>query len=185
MPACRSDYPSARWSSRSLPGGCLASATRTSTLKAIFGYYCVSLSLGDFDTHEANFPRIRYLGPLLDHALDTLDTDLEERGMLDDVMIIVWGEFGRSPKISNNGGREHWPQVSMGIMAGGGLNTGQVIGSTDRYAGEVASRPVHYQDVFATLYRHLGIDGQATTLMDTIGRPHNLLDVGRPIEELI
>ena len=149
------------------------------------GVRCVSLSIGDFDTHEANFPRIRYLGPLLDHALDTLVTDLHERGMLNDVMIIVWGEFGRSPKISSNGGREHWPQVSMGIMAGGGLKTGQVIGSTDRYAAEAASRPVHYQDVFAMLYRHLGIDAQSTTLTDTTGRPHNLLEVGRLIEELI
>lgn len=149
------------------------------------GVRCVSLSLGDFDTHEANFPRLRYLGPLLDHALDTLVTDLDERGMLDDVMIIVWGEFGRSPKISAKGGREHWPQVSMGLMAGGGLRTGQVIGSTDRHAAEAASRPVHYQDVFAMLYRHLGIDAQSTTLTDTTGRPHLLLDMGRPIEELI
>ncbi len=149
------------------------------------GVRCVSLSIGDFDTHEANFPRIRYLGPLLDHALDTLVTDLDERGMLNDVMIIVWGEFGRSPKISANGGREHWPQVSMGIMAGGGLKTGQVIGSTDRYAAEAASRPVHYQDVFATLYRHLGIDARNTTIADTTGRPHTLLDVGQPIAELI
>ncbi len=149
------------------------------------GVWCVSLSIGDFDTHEANFPRIRYLGPLLDHALDTLVTDLDERGMLNDVMIVVWGEFGRSPRISANGGREHWPQVSMGIMAGGGLKTGQVIGSTDRYAAEAASRPVHYQDVFATLYRHLGIDARGTTIMDTTGRPHSLLDVGQPIAELI
>lgn len=149
------------------------------------GVRCVSLSIGDFDTHEANFQKMRYLGPLLDHALDTLVTDLAERGMLDDVMIIVWGEFGRSPKITGKAGRDHWPQVSMGIMAGGGLKTGQVIGSTDRHAAEVASRPVHYQDVFATLYHHLGIDPRSTTITDTTGRPHTLLDVGRPIEELI
>lgn len=149
------------------------------------GVRCVSLSLGDFDTHEDNFNRIRYLGPVLDHALDTLVTDLEERGMLDDVLIVVWGEFGRSPKINAKAGREHWPQVAMGIMAGGGLKTGQFIGSTDRYAAEVSSRPVHYQDVFAMLYRHLGIDARTTTLTDGTGRPHNLVDVGRPIEELI
>jgi uncharacterized protein (DUF1501 family) len=122
---------------------------------------------------------------LLDHALDTLVTDLDERGMLNDVMIIVWGEFGRSPKINAKAGREHWPQVAMGIMAGGGLKTGQVIGSTDRYAAEVTARPVHYQDVFATLYRHLGIDARGTTLTDGTGRPHNLVDVGQPIEEVI
>ena len=149
------------------------------------GVRCVSLSIGDFDTHEDNFTRIRYLGPLLDHALDTLVTDLDERGMLGDVMIIVWGEFGRSPKINAKAGREHWPQVAMGIMAGGGLKTGQVIGSTDRHAADVTSRPVHYQDVFATLYRHLGIDARSATITDTTGRPHNLVEVGRPIEELI
>jgi hypothetical protein len=149
------------------------------------GVRCVSISVGDFDTHEDNFTRMRYLGPLLDHALDTLVTDLDERGMLDDVMIIAWGEFGRSPKISAKAGRDHWPQVAMGIMAGGGLRTGQVIGSTDRHAAEVTSRPVHYQDVFATLYRHLGIDARSTTIADTTGRPHNLVEVGRPIEELI
>jgi hypothetical protein len=149
------------------------------------GVRCVSLSLGDFDTHEDNFTRIRYLGPLLDHALDTLVTDLDERGMLDDVLIVVWGEFGRSPKINAKAGREHWPQVAMGIMAGGGLKTGQVIGSTDRLAAEVTSRPVHYQDVFAMLYRHLGIDARSTTISDSTGRPYTLVDVGRPIEELI
>jgi uncharacterized protein (DUF1501 family) len=149
------------------------------------GVRCVSLSIGDFDTHEDNFTRMRYLGPLLDHALDTLVTDLDERGMLNDVLIIVWGEFGRSPKITAKAGRDHWPQVAMGIMAGGGLKTGQVIGSTDRYAAEATSRPVHYQDVFATLYRHLGIDARNTNITDTAGRPHALVEVGRPVEELI
>jgi len=149
------------------------------------GVRCVSISLGDFDTHEDNFVRIRYLGPLLDHALDTLVTDLDERGMLNDVLIVVWGEFGRSPKINPKAGREHWPRVAMGIMAGGGLRTGQVIGSTDRFAGEATSRPVHYQDVLATMYRHLGIDAAATMLSDPSGRPLPLLDVGRPIAELL
>ena len=73
----------------------------------------------------------------------------------------------------------------MGIMAGGGLKTGQVIGSTDRYAAEASSRPVHYQDVFATLYRHLGINARNTSLTDANGQPHTLLDVGQPIAELI
>ena len=149
------------------------------------GVRCVSVSLGDFDTHEDNFNRMRYLGPVFDHALDTLVTDLDERGMLGDVMIVVWGEFGRSPKINPKAGREHWPQVAMGLMAGGNLRTGQFLGSTDRYAAEVTSRPVHYQDVFATLYRHLGINAATTTLMDPTGRPQSLVEVGRPIEELI
>jgi hypothetical protein len=149
------------------------------------GVRCVSLSLGDFDTHEDNFVRMRYLGPLLDHALDTLVRDLDERGMLSDVLIVVWGEFGRSPKINPKAGREHWPRVAMGILAGGGVRTGQVIGSSDRFAGEATSRPVHYQDVLATMYRHMGIDASTMTLNDPSGRPLPLLTVGRPITELI
>ena len=149
------------------------------------GVRCVSLSLGDFDTHEDNFVRMRYLGPLLDHALDTLVRDLDERGMLSDVLIVVWGEFGRSPKINPKAGREHWPRVAMGILAGGGVRTGQVIGSSDRFAGEATSRPVHYQDVLATMYRHMGIDASTMTLNDPSGRPLPLLTVGRPIAELI
>lgn len=148
------------------------------------GVRCVSLSIGDFDTHTDNFDTMRYLGPLLDHSLDALVEDLRERGMLDDVMIIVWGEFGRTPKINAKAGRDHWPQVGMGIMAGGGMRTGQVIGATDRTASEAVDRPIHYQDVFATLYRHLGIDAGVTVLTDGEGRSHPLLDVGRPISEV-
>ena len=149
------------------------------------GVRCVSVSLSDFDTHSANFHRMEYMGPLMDHAIHTLVTDLEERGMLDDVMIIAWGEFGRTPKVNSKTGRDHWPRVAMGIMAGGGMSGGQVIGATDRLAGEATSRPVHYQDVIATLYRHLGIDAQNITLEDITGRPQYLVDVGNPISELV
>ena len=149
------------------------------------GVRCVSVSISDFDTHSKNFPRIRQLGPIIDHALWALTTDLEERGMLDDVTIIAWGEFGRTPKVNKEGGRDHWPRVAMGIMAGGGMRTGQVIGSTDRYAGEATSRPVHYQDVFATLYHNLGIDPHATTITDTTGRPQHLVTEGTLIKEVI
>jgi uncharacterized protein (DUF1501 family) len=148
------------------------------------GVRCVSLSIGDFDTHADNFETMRYLGPLLDHSLDALVEDLAERGMLEEVMIIVWGEFGRTPKVNARAGRDHWPQVGMGIMAGGGMRTGQVIGATDRTAAEAVDRPVHYQDVFATLYRHFGIDATTTTITDGEGRSHPLLDVGRPISEV-
>jgi hypothetical protein len=148
------------------------------------GVRCVSLSIGDFDTHADNFETMRYLGPLLDHSLDALVEDLAERGMLEEVMIIVWGEFGRTPKVNARAGRDHWPQVGMGIMAGGGMRTGQVIGATDRTAAEAVDRPVHYQDVFATLYRHFGIDATTTTITDGEGRAHPLLDVGRPISEV-
>jgi hypothetical protein len=149
------------------------------------GVRCVSISISDFDTHSRNFSAMRYLGPLVDHALHTLVTDLDERGMLQDVMIIVWGEFGRTPKINDKAGRDHWPKVAMGIMAGGHLRTGQVIGATDNHAAEVTDRPVHYQDVIATLYHHLGIDARGTTLTDTSGRPQYLIDAGQPIAELL
>jgi hypothetical protein len=149
------------------------------------GVRCVSLSISDFDTHSSNFPRMRQLIPLVDFGLHALLTDLEERGMLDDVSIVVWGEFGRTPKINNNGGRDHWPRVGPALLAGGGMRTGQVIGSTDRTASSATSRPVHYKDVFCTLYHNLGIDPRHTTLPDLRGRPQYLLDEGEPIGELV
>lgn len=149
------------------------------------GVRCVSVSFSDFDTHSANFPRMRQMLPVVDHALGALVSDLEQRGMLDDVSIVVWGEFGRTPKINSKGGRDHWPRVGMALLAGGGIRGGQVIGATDRTAGHAVSRPVHYQDVFATLYRNLGIDALATTLTDPTGRPQYLLDQGQVIGELV
>ena len=87
----------------------------------------------------------------MDQGLHALMTDLESHGMLDDVSIVVWGEFGRTPRVNNNAGRDHWPRVAMAFLAGGGMRTGQVIGSTTRYAEQAESRPVHYQEVLATL----------------------------------
>ncbi|MGH7128025.1 MAG: DUF1501 domain-containing protein [Planctomycetaceae bacterium] len=149
------------------------------------GVRCVSVSISDFDTHSKNFPRMRQLMPIVDHGLHALLTDLEERGMLDDVSIVAWGEFGRTPTVNSKGGRDHWPRVGPALLAGGGMRTGQVIGSTDRTASEATSRPVHYQDVFATLYRNLGIDALQTTITDPHGRPQYLLDEGRPIDEVM
>lgn len=150
------------------------------------GVRCVSLSLSDFDTHSDNFPRMRRLLPLLDHGLAALIDDLEQREMLDDVTIVVWGEFGRTPKIdTKTGGRHHWPKVGMAMLAGGGIKAGQVIGSTDKDGGAAVSRPVHVQEVFATLYHNLGIDPETTILEDPTGRPQPLLQFSRPIAELI
>jgi hypothetical protein len=150
------------------------------------GVRCVSVSFSDFDTHSDNFPRMRQLLPVVDHALHALVTDLGDRGMLEDVAIVVWGEFGRTPRInSQSGGRDHWPEVGLALMAGGGMRTGQVIGATDRDGSRVLARPVHYQDVFATLYRTLGIEPLSTTLLDPNGRPQHLLDRGAPIREVM
>ncbi|MEX0700870.1 MAG: DUF1501 domain-containing protein [Planctomycetales bacterium] len=148
------------------------------------GVRVVSLSISDFDTHGNNFRRMRQILPLFDHGLSALVADLEERGLLDDVSIVCWGEFGRTPKINNNAGRDHWPQVAPAILAGGGLKVGQVIGATDRLAATATERPVTHKDIFATVYRKLGIDPQKTTVTDPTGRPQFLLDEGEPIAEL-
>lgn len=150
------------------------------------GVRCVSVSISDFDTHSSNFPRMRALLPIVDHGLHALVTDLEERGMLDDVSIVVWGEFGRTPRIDpKTGGRHHWPRVGPAFLAGGGMRTGQVIGATDRTAGTAIARPVHYKDVFATLFNRLGIDARNTTIDDPQGRPQYLLDEGELMSEVL
>jgi uncharacterized protein (DUF1501 family) len=100
------------------------------------------------------------------------------------VAVIVWGEFGRTPKINVNGGRDHWPPVSCAVLAGGGMRVGQVIGSTDSTGGYARERPVTYQEVFATLYHHLGIDRTAT-VTDLSGRPHYVSDGAEPMRELV
>jgi uncharacterized protein (DUF1501 family) len=150
------------------------------------GVRCVSLSLSDFDTHSANFVRMRRLLPLFDHGLDAFLTDLAERGMGDDVSIVCWGEFGRTPMVdAKSAGRHHWPSVGMALLAGGGMRTGQVLGATDRHGGAAIARPVSYQEVFATLYHNLGIDLSSVRVTDPAGRPQTLLDNWHPIHEVM
>ena len=149
------------------------------------GVRVVSLTISDFDTHSKNFPRVRQMAPIIDQGLTALVEDLDQRGMLDDVTIVAWGEFGRTPRINKNGGRDHWPRVSPALIVGGGCQAGQVIGKTDRQAGAPTERPIHSKDVFATLYHNLGIDASKTTIDDTNGRPQYLLDNGDPIRELV
>jgi len=110
---------------------------------------------------------------------------LHNRGMDKDTSVVVWGEFGRTPKINAQAGRDHWPNVSCALLAGGGMRTGQVIGSTDRLGAEAKDRPVQFQEVFATLYNRLGIDASQTTVNDLAGRPQYLADHYAPISELI
>ncbi len=149
------------------------------------GARCVTLNFGRWDFHDHNFKGMRGHAPLFDRGLSTLIEDLGERGMLDDVAVVAWGEFGRTPKINPNAGRDHWPAVGCGLLAGGGMNTGQVIGATDRLGGEVSERPVHFGEVFATLYHQMGIDPNNTTIPDLGGRPQYLVDGHRPMPELI
>lgn len=149
------------------------------------GARCVSVSFSDFDTHSNNFQRLRHMLPILDLGLHALVTDLQERDLLDDVTIVVWGEFGRTPKINKSAGRDHWPAVGMAMLAGGGIRGGQVLGATDRTASQPVERPIHYKDVIASLYHNLGIQPQQTTIQDPSGRPQYLLDHGEPIRELL
>jgi hypothetical protein len=148
------------------------------------GVRVVTLSYGRWDSHGQNFRLVRDHGAKLDQGLSALVEDLDARGMLNDVTVIAWGEFGRTPRINNNAGRDHWPQVSCAILAGGGMKTGQVIGATNRLGEHAKERPVHFQEVHATLYRNLGIDVMATTLNDPTGRPQH--PVAMPvIKELV
>jgi hypothetical protein len=148
------------------------------------GVRVVTLSFGRWDSHGQNFKLVRDHGSKLDQGLSALVEDLDARGMLDDVTVIAWGEFGRTPRINNGAGRDHWPQVSCAILAGGGMKTGQAIGATNRLGEYAKERPVHFQEVHATLYRNLGIDVMTTTLNDPTGRPQH--PVGMPvIKELV
>jgi hypothetical protein len=150
------------------------------------GVRCVTLAFSRWDWHGQNFRQGREDMPMLDQAVTALVEDLHQRGLDQDVSVVVWGEFGRTPKINKDAGRDHWPQVSCAALACGGMRMGQVIGSTDRVAGEAKDRPVHFQEVFATLYHNLGIDAGKITVNDLSGRPQYLVDAKyRPMRELV
>ncbi len=148
------------------------------------GARCVTLTFGRWDSHGKNFDLVRDHGSKLDQALSALVWDLDRLGMLDDVTVITWGEFGRTPKINNEAGRDHWPQVSCAAIAGGGLRTGQVIGSTNRLGEFAKDRPVTFGEVFATLYHALGLNPETTTVTDPTGRPQHVCE-GHVMKELV
>ncbi|MFT7643724.1 MAG: hypothetical protein ACI9G1_005490 [Pirellulaceae bacterium] len=149
------------------------------------GVRCVSLSWGGWDTHGNNFKSLKDQLPALDRGLSALITELDERGMLNDVTIAVWGEFGRTPRVNSGGGRDHWPKVAAAFLAGGGIRGGQAVGESDRIAGEAQNRPVHVHEVIATLYNNVGIDTRTTQIIDPAGRPRYLLEHREPIRELV
>lgn len=149
---------------------------------------------GTWDTHGDNIPPyggimngLRPLLPTFDHLLTTLVDDLTERGLIDDVLVIAMGEFGRTPKIGTQGssdGRDHWPSVMSMTLAGGGFRHGQVIGASERDGGQIKERPVTPGDLAATIYHHLGVPLDATYL-DHRGRPRFIVENGSPIHELV
>jgi hypothetical protein len=141
------------------------------------GVSVVTACMYGWDTHSHNFSTLRKLVPALDRAVHALVTDLDERGMLDDVVILIGGEFGRTPRIGDQtpDGRSHWPEAGFLWLAGGGLRTGQVIGATDDRGERVIGNPIQIQNVLATMYGVLGID-PGMTFPDHNGRPQYVLE---------
>jgi Protein of unknown function (DUF1501) len=146
----------------------------------------VTVAYGFWDYHGNNFGNSRNDFPMLDQAVGALLEDLRDRGMEKDVSVIMWGEFGRSPTVNKDAGRDHWPRANCAVLAGGGMKVGQVIGATDRLGGEPSERPVTFGEVFATLYHTLGVDVNRVTIPDFTGRPQFLVpDGAQPIKELV
>jgi hypothetical protein len=150
----------------------------------------VSMSVARWDHHCLDrsqgtiFDSYRTLLPLYDMALAALITDLHERGLSERVAVVVWGEFGRTPRVNKTGGRDHWPSAGYALLAGGGFKTGQYVGETDTHAERPKTRAYGPQNVLATLYQFLGIN-LATTLPDLSGRPTYLLEDRDVISELV
>jgi hypothetical protein len=154
------------------------------------GVSVVTLRIGTWDYHGRTsgtgniFTGLRSQLPLLDRSIHALVSDLHARGLDREVAVLVWGEFGRTPRINTVEGRDHWPDVGFGLFAGGGLRTGQVVGETDSRAERPRTRALGAQNVLATLYHTLGID-PTSSLPDFSGRPRPLLDDPTPIRELV
>lgn len=149
------------------------------------GVGCVTLSYGGWDTHSMNFKTLKKQLPELDRGIANLIQDLHDRGMEDDVVTVVWGEFGRTPKInSSDAGRDHWSPAMSALVAGGGLKMGQVVGSTNARGEYPKDRPYKVPQLLATLYGAIGID-PSMTFMNGSGRPMHILENRDPVVELI
>jgi hypothetical protein len=149
---------------------------------------------GTWDNHGDNIPPyggiskgLKPLLPLFDHLITTLVDDLAQRGLLDDVLVIAMGEFGRTPQMGTQGssdGRDHWPAVMSMCLAGGGLRHGQVIGASEKDGSRIKDRPVTPGDLAATIYHHMGVPLD-TTYLETTGRPRYIVEDGKVIGELV
>ncbi|HEX3152508.1 MAG TPA: DUF1501 domain-containing protein [Gemmataceae bacterium] len=150
------------------------------------GVGCVTLSYGGWDTHSGNFKTLRKQLPELDRGIANLIQDLHDRGMEDDVVTVVWGEFGRTPKINpqDGGGRDHWSPAMSALVAGGGLKMGQVVGSTNSRGEYPKDRPYKVPSLLATLYQAIGVD-PGMTFPNGTGRPMYVLDERQPVKELL
>jgi hypothetical protein len=150
------------------------------------GVGCVTVGFGGYDTHASNFKVLRVKLPVIDRGLAALVQDLHDRGLEKDVVVVMWGEFGRTPKVGDAtpDGRGHWPSVMSAVIAGGGLKMGQVIGSTTARAEVPKDRPYRVSQVLSTIYQALGID-PAQTFPNGSGRPMAILDDREPVRELL
>ncbi len=161
-------------------GQCLLLARRLVEAGSRF----VSVENGHWDTHRKNTYSLReLLCPAFDQALPAFLNDLSERGLLEKTLVVVTTEFGRTPQINQLAGRDHWPNAFSILMAGAGVRGGQIIGATDKIAGEVTERPVTAQDMAATVLYALGINHE-TVLHTPLGRPVPMVDGGKPVLEL-
>lgn len=161
-------------------GQCLLLARRLTEAGVTF----VTVRDPGWDHHSDLVRGMRQLMPRVDRALAALVTDLYERGLDRDVLVVITGEFGRTPRMNDGGGRDHWPGAYSVVFSGGGLKVGQVVGATTPDGATPASDPYGPQDVLAMIYRHVGID-PATTVEDALGRPIPLLERHRLIRELL
>lgn len=144
----------------------------------------VEVGLRGWDTHEDNFERVRSLSVQLDAGLCPLLDDLSASGLLDETLVVLLGDFGRSPRINGRGGRDHYPACSSALLAGGGIVGGQVLGATDADGYAIVDRPVTVPDLMRTLATALGLDPDDTR-MTPAGRPITMVDGGRVIDELL
>jgi hypothetical protein len=137
----------------------------------------------EWDTHGGLLGRYKQIVPPMEQGFAALVEDLDQRGMLPDTLVVNTGEFGRTPRVNKDGGRDHWPNAYSSVLAGGGIRAGTIYGETDRHGAEVLSRPVSPADLLATMWHQLGID-PATEVRDRLNRPHPISD-GRVIRELL
>jgi hypothetical protein len=148
------------------------------------GVGCVTLHIGGWDTHGDNFNQLRKQLPQVDRGVASLIQDLHERGMENDVVTVMWGEFGRTPRINGGAGRDHWGPVMSALVAGGGLKMGQMVGTTNSRGEYPKDRPYQVPQVLSTLYQAIGID-PAMTFNNGGGRPMYILDEREPVTELL
>src|SRR5262249_30257902 len=144
----------------------------------------VTLAIGSWDTHGNNFQSLKKQLPQVDKGVANLIGDLYDRGLDKDVVTVMWGEFGRTPKINGNAGRDHWAPVMSALVAGGGLRMGQAIGASTARGERPRERPCTVPQVLATIYRAIGID-PALTFPNGSGRPMYVLDDREPVGELL